>query len=107
MKNVKTMLKFPDHFLWGTATAGHQVEGNNKNSDWWHWEKEHIRIENSGITCNHYNRYKGDFKLAKEVLHNNAHRLSVEWARIEPKEGVYESQAIKHYGNVLTELKNL
>jgi beta-glucosidase len=31
---------FPDKFLWGCATAGHQVEGNNTSSD--HWALEHI-----------------------------------------------------------------
>ena len=31
--------KFPKDFLWGTATAAHQIEGNNKNSDWWLWEQ--------------------------------------------------------------------
>ena len=31
-------LEFPSGFLWGTATAAHQVEGNNTNSDWWDWE---------------------------------------------------------------------
>ena len=33
-----TARAFPDGFLWGTATAAHQVEGGNWNSDWWAWE---------------------------------------------------------------------
>ncbi|MSP14331.1 MAG: glycosyl hydrolase family protein, partial [Chloroflexi bacterium] len=32
-------LKFPPDFLWGTATAAHQVEGWNTNNDWWAWEQ--------------------------------------------------------------------
>ncbi len=103
----KRIFKFPDNFLWGTATAGHQVEGNNKYSDWWHWEKSQPGIEKSGIACDHYHRYKEDFRLAKNVLYNNAHRLSIEWARIEPKEGKINPRAILHYKNVLTELKSL
>ena len=35
---------FPRGFLWGTATAAYQVEGNNPNSNWWAWEQEPGRI---------------------------------------------------------------
>src|SRR3989344_811161 len=101
MEKTKTNLTFPENFLWGTATAAHQTEGNNIHSDWWHWEMIHKRVEKSGITCDHYHRYKKDFKLAKEFLHNNAHRLSIEWARIEPIEGKFNQKATEHYKNVL------
>lgn len=33
-----SVLKFPKNFLWGSATAAHQVEGGLKN-DWSEWEK--------------------------------------------------------------------
>lgn len=99
-------LTFPDGFLWGAATSAHQVEGDNTNSDWWHWEQEtqpeHMR---SGKAADHYHRFKSDIKLAKD-LHHNAHRLSVEWARIEPKEGKFDQQEIDHYKEVLAELKS-
>lgn len=107
MKSRKELLKFPENFLWGTATAAHQVEGDNTNSDWWHWEKRLKRIENSGIACDHYHLYKKDFALAKNFLNNNAHRLSIEWARIEPKEGQFNPKEINHYVSVLKELKRL
>ena len=42
-------LVFPKDFLWGTATAGHQVEGNNINSDWWKWEKSHKKIDTARL----------------------------------------------------------
>jgi len=98
---------FPPGFLWGTATAAHQIEGNNSNNDWWHWEKSKKDIPDSGVACNHYDLYKEDFKLAKEILHNNAHRLSLEWARIEPREGVYDEKEMLHYKKVLGELRRL
>jgi beta-glucosidase len=98
MKKSKETFEFPEKFLWGTATAGHQVEGNNKNSDWWHWEKSHKSIENSGIATDHYNKFKADF---------NAHRFSIEWSRIEPREGKFDQKEIKHYKTVLEELKRL
>ena len=31
---------FPDRFLWGTATAAHQIEGGNVNNDWWEFEHD-------------------------------------------------------------------
>ncbi|KKQ41319.1 MAG: Beta-glucosidase [Microgenomates group bacterium GW2011_GWC1_37_8] len=102
-----TQLKFPKGFLWGTATAGHQVEGKNIHSDWWAWEKSRKDIENSGIACDHYHLYKKDFSLIKEVLHNNAYRFSIEWARIEPKEGKFNKKEVEHYRNVLNELSRL
>lgn len=106
-KIITSDIKFPDGFLWGTATAAHQVEGNNINSDWWHWEKRKKLIPDSGLACDHYHLFKKDFKLAKEVLHNNAHRLSIEWARIEPSEGKFNKKETKHYINVLKELKKM
>ncbi len=99
-------LKFPPGFLWGAATSAHQVEGNNIQNDWWEWEKHlppHLR---SGDACDQYNRYEQDFDLAKSLNHN-AHRLSIEWSRIEPQEGQFNQQAIEHYIKVLKYLKSL
>ncbi len=68
------MIQFPKNFIWGAATAAYQVEGQNANSDWWHWEKRAGK-ENSGDACRHYELYEKDFDLA-QGLHHNAHRLS-------------------------------
>lgn len=100
-------IRFPDGFLWGAATSAHQVEGNNINSDWWQWEREHQPPPlRSGIACNQYNLYKQDFDLAKSLNHN-AERLSIEWARIEPKEGEFDEAEIAHYIKALKYLKSL
>jgi len=107
MSSKLTSLRFPKDFLWGTATAGHQVEGNNIHSDWWAWEKKKPEIENSGITCDHYHKFRQDLWLAKNILQNNAYRFSIEWARVEPKEGKFDEKEIKHYLEVLLELKKL
>lgn len=104
MKNQKSRNRFPAGFLWGTATAAHQVEGNNKHNDWWHWEKSNKKIEDSGVACDHYHLYKEDFKIAKTVLNNNSHRISIEWARIEPRQGDYDQKEIDHYKKVLRQL---
>lgn len=99
------MIKFPPDFLWGAATSAYQVEGNNVNADWWQWEKAAGKTR-SGAACRHYELYKRDFDLAKE-LHHNAHRLSIEWSRIEPKQGKFSRKELKHYLNVIAALKKL
>lgn len=96
---------FPKNFLWGTSTAAHQVEGDNTNSDWWEWEHSKPDVEESGKATDHYNLFAKDFDLVKNTLHNNAHRLSIEWARIEPSEGEFSQKEILHYRKVFTELK--
>jgi beta-glucosidase len=104
---VTPVAVFPQGFLWGTASAAYQVEGDNRNADWWEFEQEPGRIANgdtSAIACDHYNRYREDFKLLRE-LNQNAHRLSIEWSRIEPSEGEFDSRQIRHYRDVLGELR--
>ncbi|GAC1506777.1 MAG: glycoside hydrolase family 1 protein [Candidatus Dormibacteraceae bacterium] len=98
--------RFPQGFLWGTASAAHQVEGDNKNSDWWEFEQQPGRIANgdsSEVACDHYHRYREDFSLLRE-MNQNAHRLSIEWSRIEPAEGEFDSRQIRHYRDVLGDL---
>jgi len=98
---------FPKGFLWGTSSAAHQVEGDNRNNDWWEWEQKPGHIaggDTSAIACDHYNRYREDFALLRG-LNQNAHRLSIEWSRIEPSEGVFDSRQIRHYRDVLGELR--
>jgi beta-glucosidase len=97
------MIKFPQNFLWGSATSAYQVEGDNTNSDWWQWEKVAGR-EQSGRACRHYEFYEQDFELAKS-LSQNAHRLSIEWSRIEPQEGRFSAGELKHYLDVILALK--
>ena len=98
------MLEFPRNFLWGAATSAYQVEGNNKNSDWWEWEQRIGLKETSGQACRHYDFYKEDFTLAKSLNHN-CHRLSIEWSRVEPEEGKFSAQEISHYRDVILSLK--
>ena len=92
----------PKDFIWGTATAAHQVEGNNTNSDFWHLEhtKDTTFAEPSGIACDQWNKYEEDIDIMAD--HSiQAYRLSVEWARIETSEGEFSQEAIDHYKKVL------
>ena len=100
---------FPKRFLWGTATAAHHVEGENRGCDWWEFEQEPGRILNndrSGIACDSYNRYRQDFELMKS-LNLNSHRLSIEWSRIEYSPGQFDPRQIDHYRDVLGSMRAL
>lgn len=101
-------LRFPAGFLWGTATASHQVEGNNTNNEWWAWEQQGKILDGtrSDLACDHYHRFRDDFELFA-ALHQNAHRLSLEWSRIEPAPGRFDPEAIQHYREVLEALRRL
>lgn len=120
-------------FFWGAATSAHQVEGGNHN-DWTEWEIKNanrlaqiaksnppaggwpdyilrnypnpLQKENyiSGRACDHYNRFEEDFDITKSLGHN-AHRFSIEWSRIEPKEGKFNEKEIEHYRQVITALR--
>jgi beta-glucosidase len=99
-------LVFPKDFLFGCATAAHQVEGGN-NNDWTNWEPEHILDRSvSGTAIDHYNRYPEDLKSLAS-LGQNAHRFSVEWSRVEPTEGEFDPDALRHYVDVVKTCRDL
>ena len=96
---------FPKDFLWGAAASSHQVEGGNVHNDWWQWE-EAGRLpssERSGQAIRHYELFDQDFILAQKLSHN-AHRFSLEWSRVEPREGAFDEHAIRHYHQVIDSL---
>ena len=131
-KKPQTDVRFPEGFLWGAATAAHQVEGGQHN-DWSAWEPsvadelaagaaKRLRgnlvpdwpgMEKvagdpqgyiSGTAADHYNRYVEDLDLLQSIG-CNAYRFSVEWSRIEPKPGQYDQAALDHYKRVVSELR--
>ena len=93
-------MKFPDEFLFGTATAAHQIEGDNKSNDWWHFEQEGRLPYKSGKACNHWNMYREDIELMASLGYR-AYRFSIEWARIFPKEEKKDEDAIERYNEIL------
>lgn len=116
---------------WGASTSAHQVEGGNHNQ-WSVWELENAselaansekkfahwlpkwketksqaqdpKNYVSGRAADHYNLYEKDFDLL-EKLNMNAFKFSIEWSRIEPKEGEWDEVEIEHYRKYLKELK--
>lgn len=127
-KEKNKILKFPEGFLWGAATSAHQVEGGTKN-DWTEWESKNAKRlareaktkwatwqqekfpemfdpKNyiSGKACDHYKRFAKDLDIAKS-LNLNAFRISIEWSRIEPKEGKFNEKEIEHYQKVIRSIR--
>jgi beta-glucosidase len=99
-------LRFPEGFQWGAATSAHQVEGDNRLNDWWRFERLAGKIAHgdvSGDACRHYERFDQDFALAAQDGHN-AHRLSLEWSRLEPEPGRIDGREVVHYHEVFASL---
>jgi beta-glucosidase len=98
----KICARIPTDFLWGAATAGHQVEGNNTNSDVWAVEhaKPSIFVESSGDACDSFNRWPEDMDIVR-TLGLNSYRFSLEWARIEPSEGEFSIAMLDHYRRMI------
>jgi beta-glucosidase len=94
--------RFPSGFLWGAATSGHQTEGNNTASDTWFLEhlKPTAFAEPSGDACNSLELWPVDLDLVRG-LGLNSYRFSVEWARIEPEQGLYSSAMLDHYSRIV------
>jgi beta-glucosidase len=78
--------------------------GSGDERLWWEWEKRGKTKEKSGVACDYWNLWKNDHKLLSE-LGVGSFRLSIEWARIEPKEGEFSDEAINHYREILKDLK--
>jgi beta-glucosidase len=89
---------FPDGFLWGAATAAHQIEGGNVNNDWWAWEHTPGSgcAESSGDACDSLHRWPEDVALVAD-MGLGAYRFSLEWSRIEPAEGEFSLAALDRY----------
>ncbi len=97
----------PTEFLWGTATSAHQVEGGNAWNDWARFELEAGRVkdgEKSGIAADHWNRVAEDVSLM-QAIGANAYRFSIEWSRVEPREGDWDEAAWSHYQDEVTQLR--
>ena len=85
--------------MWGTGASSTQSEGAAPHSDWIEWER--TGHSPHSLTGNDFGtRYREDFALLRNLglVH---HRLSIEWARIEPKQGEHDQEAIRHYRDML------
>jgi beta-glucosidase len=98
-----TTANFPEGFLWGTATAAHQIEGGNVNNDWWVFEHTPGSgcVESSGDACDSWHRWAEDLDMVA-ALGLGSYRFSVEWSRIEPAEDEWSMASLDHYRRVIS-----
>jgi beta-glucosidase len=84
------------------ATFGHQTEGGNTGSDTWFLEQVRPSVfrEPSGPACNGYRLWRQDVDLVAG-LGLDSYRFSVEWARVEPADGEFSAEALRHYRAVV------
>lgn len=95
--------KLPEDFMMGTATAALQIEGGDRNNNWYAWcEEHHIKDGTHCIRANdHYNRLEEDISLMK-AINASTYRMGLEWSRLEPEEGKFSQEAVEHYRKELT-----
>ncbi len=99
---------FPPDFLFGTATSATQVEGHCPDTDWHDFSGVPGRIKNGDtpdVACEQWHRWREDVALQAR-LGLGAHRLSIEWARVEPSPGEIDHAALDHYRDVLGALRD-
>lgn len=100
-------LKFPEGFVWGTATAAVQCEGDTPHSDWASFEQRPGAIRDNhriGKAACHFDRYEEDFAAAR-AMHTGGYRFSLEWSRLEPQKGQWDAPAARRYRAMLESLK--
>ncbi len=104
-------LRFGKDFLWGSATASHQIEGGCTNNNWYQFESavneqgqpRILEGQKAGVCCDAWNRYKEDVKLMKDIG-LNSYRFSVEWSKIEPRPGEFDQSVLDHYEKEIDEM---
>ena len=104
--------RFPDNFLWGTATSAYQIEGSptadGAGRSIWHrfsHTPDNTFLDQTGdVACDHYRRYRDDVAIMGE-LGLNAYRFSIAWGRIFPTgTGKVNKKGIDFYSRLVDAL---
>lgn len=102
-------VSFPSDFGWGTATSafqieGHQTAGNKKIKNCW-TESKKAQDGNllAGCATGHWDTYKEDVQLIKQAGLKQ-YRFSIKWSAVEPEQGVFDTEAMLHYADLVEEL---
>ena len=104
---MKKEFPFPKGFLWGTATASQQVEGQNTNNNWHTWENTPGKIidgSKADLASDwRGGRWKEDFQRAQDTG-QNSHRFSLEWSRIQPSPKEWDEKELGFYVELCQDL---
>lgn len=104
--------QFPEHFLWGAASAAYQIEGGYQADDkgpsiWDTFTQQTDKTKhhtNGQVATDHYHRYKEDLNLMAE-MRLKAYRFSISWSRIMPtgEKNISES-SLSFYSDLIDNL---
>lgn len=106
------MAAFPEHFLWGAATAAYQVEGGHdadgKGPSIWdvfsHIPGATWQDTNGDVAVDHYHRMQEDVALMAE-MGLQSYRFSISWPRLLPKgRGEVNEAGVKFYSDLIDAL---
>ncbi len=95
--------------LIGVATAAVQVEGGDRNNQWYAWAQQpgHVADGSTPLRAtDHWERWREDTALLGE-LGMRTYRLGVEWSRIEPRVGEFDATVIARYREELEAVRAL
>lgn len=102
---------FPESFVWGTAIAQWQAEGDEGeagpiDSNWSRWAAlDKVKGEQRNPRGNGFHTdYQADIDRAA-ALGLSHFRLSLDWARVEPQPGVYDDAELTHFEAVLDAIR--
>ena len=105
---IETGTPSQNEWLWGAATAAHQVEGYNTNNQWYTFENQIMNgklVEPAGIGCDSWNHEDEDIQNMLD-LGLNTYRFSVEWSKIFPACGLVDDAVLNHYKQFCKKLVN-
>ena len=105
-------IRFPDGFVWGSATAAYQIEGAAQEdgrgpSIWDTFSRTPGRVfagHTGDVACDHYHRYVDDVAMMAD-LGLASYRYSISWPRIQPDgTGPVNSRGLDFYDRLTDEL---
>jgi beta-glucosidase len=102
------VVRFPSSFLFGTATSATQIEGGCATSDWFEFARQPGRVKGGDrpdVACDAWQRWEGDVALQRS-LGLGAHRMSIEWARVEPRPGEIHRASLDRYREMVGALRD-
>ena len=94
--------KLPEKLQLGVASAATQIEGGELNHSWNQWyHRGHIRDGSNPANANqHYKHFKEDIELMAGMGIKH-YRLGLEWARIQPDKGAFDTAVLEHYQELI------
>lgn len=103
IKSTGRLAPLGEDFLWGTAASGFQSEGHAPDSNWTRYIQRNPQYDRYGNSIDFFSNYQADVRRAA-ALGVKVFRIGIEWARIEPSQGVVDPAGLAFYDAVIQEI---